>query len=202
MARTLTRRQALAPGRPAWPPPWSAGPGWSRPKCCPAATGPAGCWAPATSAACPRPPSPPGRSASPASPPRGGATGSATASPGRPGPASATGSVSACSCTPPPATSAGGIRPFALASADGRGSDWRPAPGDDPFGMLLDELLPLLSGLVCTPAPARWPSSAGRWAPPAPAAGRGRRDQGLPRRRLLAAPGPAQLRFVAGALGS
>ena len=55
--------------------------------------------------------------------------------------------MSACSCTPPPATSAGGIRPFALASADGRGSDWRPAPGDDPFGMLLDELLPLLSGL-------------------------------------------------------
>jgi len=100
------------------------------------------------------------------------------------------------------AAGAGRIRPFALASADGRGSDWRPAPGDDPFGMLLDELLPLLSGLVCTPAPARWPSSAGRWAPPAPAAGRGRRDQGLPRRRLLAAPGPAQLRFVAGALGS
>jgi pimeloyl-ACP methyl ester carboxylesterase len=39
------------------------------------------------------------------------------------------------------------IRPFALASADGRGSSWRPAAGDDPFGMLLDELLPLLSGL-------------------------------------------------------
>jgi alpha/beta hydrolase fold len=37
--------------------------------------------------------------------------------------------------------------PFALASADGRGSGWRPAPGDDPFAMLLDELLPVLSGL-------------------------------------------------------
>jgi hypothetical protein len=45
------------------------------------------------------------------------------------------------------AVGAGGVGPFALASADGRGSDWRPAPGDDPFGMLLDELLPLLSGL-------------------------------------------------------
>jgi enterochelin esterase-like enzyme len=40
-----------------------------------------------------------------------------------------------------------GVRPFALASADGRGSGWRPSAGDDPFGMLLDELLPLLSGL-------------------------------------------------------
>jgi pimeloyl-ACP methyl ester carboxylesterase len=39
------------------------------------------------------------------------------------------------------------VRPFAMASADGRGSGWRPSPGDDPFGMLLDELLPLLSGL-------------------------------------------------------
>lgn len=39
------------------------------------------------------------------------------------------------------------VRPFALASADGRGSGWRPSAGDDPFGMLLNELLPLLSGL-------------------------------------------------------
>jgi pimeloyl-ACP methyl ester carboxylesterase len=45
------------------------------------------------------------------------------------------------------AVGAGRVRPFALASADGRGSGWRPAAGDDPFGMLLDELLPLLSGL-------------------------------------------------------
>jgi pimeloyl-ACP methyl ester carboxylesterase len=45
------------------------------------------------------------------------------------------------------AVGADGVRPFALASADGRGSDWRPAPGDDPVSMLLDELLPLLSGL-------------------------------------------------------
>jgi pimeloyl-ACP methyl ester carboxylesterase len=53
------------------------------------------------------------------------------------------------------AAGAGGIRPFALASADGRGSDWRPAPGDDPFGMLLDELLPLLSGLGLRTGPGQ-----------------------------------------------
>jgi enterochelin esterase-like enzyme len=47
------------------------------------------------------------------------------------------------------------IRPFALASADGRGSSWRPAAGDDPFGMLLDELLPLLSGLGLRTGPDR-----------------------------------------------
>jgi len=45
------------------------------------------------------------------------------------------------------ATGPGQVRPFALASADGHGSGWSPAPGDDPFAMLLDELLPLLSGL-------------------------------------------------------
>jgi hypothetical protein len=38
----------------------------------------------------------------------------------------------------------GRLRPFARASADGRGSGWRPAAGDDPFGMLLEELLPPL----------------------------------------------------------
>jgi S-formylglutathione hydrolase FrmB len=47
------------------------------------------------------------------------------------------------------------VRPFALASADGRGSSWRPAAGDDPFGMLLDELLPLLSGLGLRTTPGR-----------------------------------------------
>jgi pimeloyl-ACP methyl ester carboxylesterase len=45
------------------------------------------------------------------------------------------------------AVGADGIRPFALASADGQGSGWRSGPGDDPFGMLLEELAPLLSGL-------------------------------------------------------
>jgi enterochelin esterase-like enzyme len=49
----------------------------------------------------------------------------------------------------------GGVRPFALASADGRGSGWHPAPGDDPFGMLLDELLPLLSGLGLRTTPGQ-----------------------------------------------
>jgi enterochelin esterase-like enzyme len=39
------------------------------------------------------------------------------------------------------------VPPFALASADGGGSSWRPGGGDDPFGMLLEELLPLLAGL-------------------------------------------------------
>jgi S-formylglutathione hydrolase FrmB len=39
------------------------------------------------------------------------------------------------------------VRPFALASADGGGSSWRPGGGDDPFGMLLEELLPLLAGV-------------------------------------------------------
>jgi pimeloyl-ACP methyl ester carboxylesterase len=44
------------------------------------------------------------------------------------------------------AVAAGGP-PFALASADGAGSGWRPTAGDDPLGMVVDELLPLLSGL-------------------------------------------------------
>jgi enterochelin esterase-like enzyme len=39
------------------------------------------------------------------------------------------------------------MRPLALASADGRGSSWRPAAGDDPFAMLLEELLPVLAGV-------------------------------------------------------
>jgi S-formylglutathione hydrolase FrmB len=39
------------------------------------------------------------------------------------------------------------VGPFALAAADGRGSSWDPAVGGDPFGMLLEEFLPLLSGL-------------------------------------------------------
>jgi pimeloyl-ACP methyl ester carboxylesterase len=45
------------------------------------------------------------------------------------------------------------VRPFALASADGRGGTWRPSPGDDSFGMLLDELVPLLSGLGLRTSP-------------------------------------------------
>jgi enterochelin esterase-like enzyme len=45
------------------------------------------------------------------------------------------------------AVGAGGARPFALASADGAGSGWRPGPGDDPVGMLTEELVPLLAGL-------------------------------------------------------
>ena len=45
------------------------------------------------------------------------------------------------------AVGADGMRPFALASADGRGSGWLVGPADDPFGMLLEELAPLLSGL-------------------------------------------------------
>jgi enterochelin esterase-like enzyme len=39
------------------------------------------------------------------------------------------------------------VRPLALASADGRGSSWRRSTHDDPFAMLLEELLPLLAGL-------------------------------------------------------
>jgi S-formylglutathione hydrolase FrmB len=53
------------------------------------------------------------------------------------------------------ATGPGRVRPFALASADGDGSGWRPAPGDDPFAMLLDELLPLLSGLGLRTSPGQ-----------------------------------------------
>jgi enterochelin esterase-like enzyme len=53
------------------------------------------------------------------------------------------------------AVAAGGARPFALASADGRGSGWRAGGGDDPFGMLLEELLPLLSGLGLRTGPAQ-----------------------------------------------
>ena len=44
------------------------------------------------------------------------------------------------------AVGAGGARPFALASADGRDSGWRPTAGDDPVAMVTEELLPLLSG--------------------------------------------------------
>jgi S-formylglutathione hydrolase FrmB len=47
------------------------------------------------------------------------------------------------------------LPPLALASADGRGSGWSPAAGDDPFGMLLDELLPLLSDLGLRTAPGQ-----------------------------------------------
>jgi pimeloyl-ACP methyl ester carboxylesterase len=53
------------------------------------------------------------------------------------------------------AVGAGGVRPFALASADGRGSGWRPGPADDPFGMLLEELAPLLSGLGLRTGPGQ-----------------------------------------------
>jgi pimeloyl-ACP methyl ester carboxylesterase len=45
------------------------------------------------------------------------------------------------------AVAARGARPFALASADGRGTGWRPTAGDDPLGMVTEELVPLLSGL-------------------------------------------------------
>jgi pimeloyl-ACP methyl ester carboxylesterase len=45
------------------------------------------------------------------------------------------------------AVGAGGARPFALASADGRGTGWRPTAGDDPLAMVTEELVPLLSGL-------------------------------------------------------
>jgi pimeloyl-ACP methyl ester carboxylesterase len=45
------------------------------------------------------------------------------------------------------AVGAGGAPAFALASADGAGSGWRPAAGDEPVGMVTGELLPLLSGL-------------------------------------------------------
>jgi pimeloyl-ACP methyl ester carboxylesterase len=53
------------------------------------------------------------------------------------------------------AVGADGIRPFALASADGRGSGWRPGPADEPFGMLLEELVPLLSGLGLRTGPGQ-----------------------------------------------
>jgi enterochelin esterase-like enzyme len=53
------------------------------------------------------------------------------------------------------AVGADGVAPFALASADGRGSEWRPRAGDDPFGMLLRELLPLLAGLGLRTDPGR-----------------------------------------------
>jgi pimeloyl-ACP methyl ester carboxylesterase len=88
---------------------------------------------------------------------------SATGSPGRPGPVRATGCRSS-RCTPPAtsappfdglrlhhhlaqAVGAAGAQPFALASADGRDSGWRPTSGDDPVGMVTEERLPLLSGL-------------------------------------------------------
>ena len=53
------------------------------------------------------------------------------------------------------AVGAGRVRPFALASADGRGSGWQPGPADDPFGMLLEELVPLLSGLGLRTGPGQ-----------------------------------------------
>jgi pimeloyl-ACP methyl ester carboxylesterase len=45
------------------------------------------------------------------------------------------------------AVAADGVAALALASADGRGGSWRRTAHDDPFGMLLEELLPLLAGL-------------------------------------------------------
>jgi pimeloyl-ACP methyl ester carboxylesterase len=53
------------------------------------------------------------------------------------------------------AVGAGGARPFALASADGAGSGWRPTAGDDPVGMVTTELLPLLAGLGLGTGPGR-----------------------------------------------
>ena len=45
------------------------------------------------------------------------------------------------------AVGAEGVPPLALASADGRGSSWRRTTHDDPFAMLLEELLAVLAGL-------------------------------------------------------
>jgi S-formylglutathione hydrolase FrmB len=53
------------------------------------------------------------------------------------------------------AVAVGRVRPFALASADGRGGGWQTGTGDDPLGMLLEELLPLLSGLGLRTGPAQ-----------------------------------------------
>jgi pimeloyl-ACP methyl ester carboxylesterase len=45
------------------------------------------------------------------------------------------------------AVGADGLRPLALASADGRGSSWQRTNHDDPFAMLLEELAAVLAGL-------------------------------------------------------
>jgi hypothetical protein len=162
VARTLTRRQALAGGSSAWPR-RRAAPPWSRPACCPAATGWRRSLVPATWR-CRRSRWRPARPASAPSRRSCAAGRSATASPGRQGRRLVRACRSACCCMPPPGTSAplrpaahappprrGGrgrrVPPFALASADGRGSSWRPGAGDDAFGMPLEELLPLLAGL-------------------------------------------------------
>jgi predicted dienelactone hydrolase len=122
----------------------------------------------------------------------------------------------------------GRLRPFALASADGRGSGWRPAAGDDPFGMLLEELLPLLSDLGLRTTPGQvgvlgWSmGGAGRLAGVAVKVDCGANDPLAPATRALAAAlagaevavdkgchdgafwqrqAPAQLRFLAAAFG-
>jgi hypothetical protein len=45
------------------------------------------------------------------------------------------------------AVGADGLRPLALAAADGRGSSWHRTSHDDPFAMLLEELPAVLAGL-------------------------------------------------------
>jgi tetratricopeptide (TPR) repeat protein len=98
------RRQALTAGVLGAAAALAGGAGLVQAGVLPAATGPAACSGPATSAARRPPPWPPARCASPASPPGGGAGRSATRSPGRPGRGRVTGCRSSCSCTPPPAT--------------------------------------------------------------------------------------------------
>jgi pimeloyl-ACP methyl ester carboxylesterase len=90
-----------------------------------------------------------------------------------------------------------GVAPLALASADGRGGSWRRATGDDPFAMLLEELLPLLAGLglrtrAGTVGVLGW-SMGG--------AGALRLAEAAPERLAAVAIASAQLRFLAGALG-
>ena len=108
------------------------------------------------------------------------------------------------------------IRPFALASADGRGSGWRPAAGDDPFGMLLDATSPAIAGTGSEVA------AAGRLSGMAVRVDCGANDPFAPATRALAAAlptaqvtvakgchdgvfwqhqAPAQLRFLSAALG-
>jgi hypothetical protein len=56
------------------------------------------------------------------------------------------------------------LPPMALVAADGGGLYWNPHPGDDPMGMIVDELIPMCRRSASAARPVRSARSASRWA--------------------------------------